>query len=142
MDYEAWSAPENAVILVLAGNGKTFFPALAETVELSTVIPASWFLTNISADRTLVPKLRTRDFAGCLCQRLVPGNHDRVLRDFGNGRECPDPDAAVSRFFDPFEFLEPVDADHLIDLEDMVPEAAEQVRTTGVKMRAFGRKLL
>jgi hypothetical protein len=142
MDNEARSAPENAVILVLAGNGKACFPALAETVKISTVIPASRFLANISADRTLAPKLRTRDFAGCLRQRPVPGNHDRVLRDFGNCCEGPDADAAVCCFVDPFEFFEFADADHLVDLEDMVPEAAEQVRTSGVKTRAFGRKLL
>jgi hypothetical protein len=86
--------------------------------------------------------LRTRDFAGCLRQRPVPGNHDRVLRDLGDGCEGPDPDAAVSCFVDPLEFFELADADQLVDLEDLFPEAAEQVRASGVKTRSVGRKLL
>jgi hypothetical protein len=105
MDNEARSSFENAVILILATNGEARVPALSKAVELSAVVPAARFLANISADRSLVPKLGTRNFASCLRQRPILSTHERVLRNFRNGREGPYPNASISCFFNPFELF-------------------------------------
>jgi hypothetical protein len=57
---------EDAVELVFTLVGVTRFPALAKAMEFTPVVPTPGLLADISANRPLVPKLRTCHFRGGL----------------------------------------------------------------------------
>jgi len=54
--YNTRCRPKCSVV-ILTCHGITLFSPLAETKELSTIIPAPWLLTEVAPDRTLISKL-------------------------------------------------------------------------------------
>jgi hypothetical protein len=76
------AASEDAVKLVFTLVGITSIPALAQTVKLPTVVPATWLLTDVSTDRALTAKLRTGHLGGSLCESWITLQDNLVIGHF------------------------------------------------------------
>jgi hypothetical protein len=60
-DITEMTAAKDTVVLVFSLVGITGIAAFPQAMELPPVIPASWFLTKVSSDRPLIPKLGACD---------------------------------------------------------------------------------
>jgi hypothetical protein len=89
------AASEDTMKLVLAIIGIAPVSTFAQTVKLSPVVPASWFLTDIPTQGALVTKLGGCYLRSGLCKGWITLLDDLVMGYFGDGGERSDPQTTV-----------------------------------------------
>jgi hypothetical protein len=127
MNDVAHITAEYAVELILAPYGVTTIAAFAQTVKFAAIIPASGFLTYVSADGSLVAKLGARHLRGSLSEDTAALPDKRAFRDLGDGREGADANAPFSGLPYTAQCIQLADAHEFIRIEHMIPKAAEKV---------------
>jgi hypothetical protein len=134
MDDGTGGTAENAMVLVLSANGKTYIAALAYAMEFTPVVPAARFLADIPTDRSLSTELRASYFRCSPGKAGVKFSYERTLRYLGDGRQGPDPEASLL-FADTFQLLDATYTDRFSCGKDLISQAPQQVRPSGVDPR-------
>jgi hypothetical protein len=111
-------------------------------MELTTEVPAARPLADVSADRALVAKLRTRNGSRRLCECRILVAHEGVRGDLGDGRERANAKPSARLPGDSAKFGELRDTDHRGGVEHLVTEAADEIRAAGVNLGPLGGELL
>jgi hypothetical protein len=117
---EAGASAEDAVVVVLTVHGIALIATLLAAVEITTEVPATRSLTEISTQGPLVSELRACDLAGGLSQSGVALTDPIVFRHLGDGRHGSDAETSVGRLSNPSEILDVAEAHELFGIEDTV----------------------
>jgi hypothetical protein len=114
-------------------------PALSEAMKLPPVVPASGFLADIPAQRSLVAELRAGHFGGTLCESWIALLENLIVGQFTDGRDCSNTQPAFVCDPYPFKVLEVVDTDDLLSSKNLVAKTPEKVCAPRVDPGTIGR---
>ncbi|EFK08615.1 conserved hypothetical protein [delta proteobacterium NaphS2] len=127
MDDKTVLTAENAVILIFTTHGITALSPLSQTVELTPIVPASWFLADISPNGSLVPQLRTGHFTGALGERPKTASDRRMSFHLSDGGKGSDAKAAVGSLPNPLKGIKTTNTHDLFRTKDPFAKATEQI---------------
>jgi hypothetical protein len=114
------------MVMVLTGDRKAAVSSFSEALEFPPVVPAARFLTEITPQRSLVAKLRTRGRGCTLGKRGIALIDGTAFGDLGQGCESSYTQTFIG-FPYAFQVLQSADADNTFQTKNIIAHASQKI---------------